>query len=100
MLLLCSLSNLLLVSSAVMNFVAHSSFVLGYYTDTTDYRDGVSTWHAKHILTPQKEALLLSKLHRQSHLGSCPNEMSCERTDIDRCCSPVMGLVVFVQQVR
>ncbi|KAI8055510.1 RNase Sy [Syncephalis plumigaleata] len=29
----------------------------------------------------------------------CPTDtMSCERTDIDRCCSPVMGLVVFVQQ--
>ncbi|KAI9591815.1 ribonuclease T2-like protein [Syncephalis fuscata] len=87
--------KLLLVSGVAISLLTPSS-VLSYRVETA--YSNKSTWHAKHAISPQSEALLLAKLSRQSSLGTCPNELSCGIKKIDRCCSPVMGQLVFVQQ--
>lgn len=67
-----------------------------------------TSWHAQHSVPMSVAQALTDRLHgtspRQSvisSLASCPDTISCSagKGAVDRCCSPVMGLLVFVQQV-
>jgi hypothetical protein len=69
----------------------------------------VSVWHSQHQVEAANQIVFWSKLKEYETarltsgdaLRECPDTLSCPADGgpvVDRCCSPVMGLFVFVQQ--
>jgi hypothetical protein len=71
----------------------------------------VGVWRLRHQVEESNQIVFGSKLKEyeasrridSDALRECPDTMSCpddEEPVVDRCCSPAMGLLVFVQQVN